>query len=128
MKSTVDARASREAPLSSVIDVADALERLGDDHELLREIVQIYIEDAPAIVERIHSAVKAEDAPGVQHSAHSLKGLASSLSAHEMVGAAARLEHIGTSRNLAEASSALEEVDQRVEELNAAIREFLKRR
>jgi HPt (histidine-containing phosphotransfer) domain-containing protein len=128
MKSTMDAKASREAPLSSVMDVADALERLGDDHELLREIVQIYVEDAPAIVDRIHAAVKAEDAPAVQHSSHSLKGLASSLSAHEVVGAAARLEHLGASHNLDEVQHALEEVDQRVEELNTAIQEFLKRR
>jgi HPt (histidine-containing phosphotransfer) domain-containing protein len=128
MKSTVDARAGREAQLSSVIDVNDALERLGNDHDLFREIVQIYLEDAPAILNRIHEAVKGAEAGALQHSAHSLKGLASSLSAHDVVAAAARLEHVGSSRDLTEAQHALDDVDQRVEELNHAIKDFLRRR
>jgi len=128
MKSTVDVKIGREAQLSSVMDFGDALERLGNDHELLREIVQIYVEDAPAILERIQAAVNAADAAVLQHAAHSLKGLASSLSAYEVVGAAARLEHVGASRNLAEAPQTLDEVNQRVEELNNAIQAFLRRR
>jgi hypothetical protein len=50
------------------------------------------------------------------------------LSAHELVSAAARLEHIAASRNLDEAPQAHEELNERVQELNRAIQEFLRRR
>src|SRR4051812_37283518 len=62
MKSTLNAPSGQDSQLSSILDVKDALHRLGDDDELLRDIIQIYVEDAPAIVEKILAASKAADA------------------------------------------------------------------
>jgi HPt (histidine-containing phosphotransfer) domain-containing protein len=126
MKSTVHTRSERESPTAAAMDVSDVLQRLGDDEELLRDIVQIYLEDVPGMLERIHSAVSGGDANSLRRAAHSLKGLAATLSAQEVVGVASRLEHMGAARNLAEASQIVTEVDQRVSELTQSVQEFLR--
>jgi two-component system, sensor histidine kinase and response regulator len=128
MKSTVHSRSSQDAPSKDVINVDDALRRLGDDEELLRDIVQIYLEDAPNIIERIHNAAAQSDTNALQRAAHSLKGLGATLSASEVVGAAARLEHMAASKNLSDAAKAVAEVDQHVSELNAAVQQLLHRK
>ena len=110
------------------MDVRDALHRLGDDEDLLRDIVQIFLEDVPGMIERIHKAIAEKDVNSLQRAAHSLKGLTATLSAHEVVSAAAQLEHIATSRNLAEAPQAAAEVHQRVNELTEAAQQFLRRK
>lgn len=132
MKSTVHSRSGQDAlskdVSKDVMNVDDALRRLGDDVELLRDIVQIYLEDAPGMVEKIHNAVDQADANALQRAAHSLKGLAATLSASEVVGAAARLEHLAVSKNLADAPKAAAEVDQHVSDLNAAVQHLLRRK
>jgi HPt (histidine-containing phosphotransfer) domain-containing protein len=117
-----------DSPLSAVMDVDQALQRLGNDEDLLRDIIQIYLEDAPGMVKRIHAAVEENDANTLQRAAHSLKGLASTLSAHEVVDVAYRLEHIAATRNLADAAKTAAEVDQRVDELSRAVKEYLRQR
>lgn len=112
----------------AAMDVDDALRRLGEDTQLLRDIIQIYLEDSPSMVERIHSAVATADALGLQHAAHQLKGIAATLSAPDVVGVASRLEHMGASRDLSDAAKALVEVDRRVSSLNQAVQEFLRRK
>ena len=128
MKSTVHSRSGQDAPSKDVMNVEDALRRLGDDEELLRDIIQIYLEDAPVMVEKIHNAVEQSDTNALQRAAHSLKGLAATLSASEVVGAAARLEHIAVSKNLSDAPKAVAEVEQHVSDLNAAVQQLLRRK
>jgi HPt (histidine-containing phosphotransfer) domain-containing protein len=128
MKSTMPSRSGGDPRWGETLNVKDALQRLGNDEELLRDIIQIYLEDSPAMLERIHAAVAAADANELQRAAHILKGLAATLSAAEVVGVAQRLEHIGASRNLTDAANAAEDVDHRVAELNEAVQAFLRRK
>jgi two-component system, sensor histidine kinase and response regulator len=126
MKSTIHSRSDRNSFDGEVMNIRDALKRLGDDEELLRDIVQIYLEDAPGMVQRMHQAVEQADANSLQQAAHSRKGLAATLSAADVVGAAAHLEHIAATRNLVEAPQGVADVDQRVAELNDAAKRFLR--
>lgn len=128
MKISIEPRNGGDPRWGATLDVEDALQRLGNDQELLRDIMQIYLEDSPAMVEKIHAAVSGCDANGLQRAAHSLKGLAANLSAAEVVGVAAQLEHMGAARNLAEAAKAAAAIDQRVAELNEALQNFLRRK
>lgn len=110
------------------MDVADALQRLGDDRDLLREIIQIYLEDSPAMMDNMHASAASGDAAVLQRAAHSLKGLASTLSAFDVVGAAARLEHMAASHQLHDAEQLVAEVQRRVTELNEAVQAYLRRK
>jgi HPt (histidine-containing phosphotransfer) domain-containing protein len=117
-----------ESPWDSVMDADQVLQRLGNDEDLLRDIIQIYLEDVPGMVKKIHAAVEENDANSLQRAAHSLKGLASTLSAHEVVDVAYRLEHIAATRNLADAAKTAVEVDQRVDELSRAVKDYLRQK
>jgi HPt (histidine-containing phosphotransfer) domain-containing protein len=80
------------------------------------------------MVERIHQAAEHSDYNSLQRAAHSLKGLAATLSAADVVGAAARLEHIAAVHDLTDAARMVAEVDERVQELNEAVHKFLQRK
>jgi HPt (histidine-containing phosphotransfer) domain-containing protein len=110
------------------MDVEDALHRLDHDQDLLREIVLIYVEDSPGMLTTIQRAVEQGDASSLQRAAHSLKGLAATLSARDTANAAYRLEQLGASGNLTEAKPALTALEQRLTELNESVDAFLHRR
>jgi HPt (histidine-containing phosphotransfer) domain-containing protein len=112
---------------SRALDVHDALSRLGGDAELLTAIIQIYLEDAPGLLHRIREAAETGDANALQRSAHSLKGLAATLSAADVTGAASRLEHMGASRNLVGAQAGADELEQVAAQLNDAVQHYLRR-
>lgn len=130
MKSTLQSQSRNggDPRWGATLDVEDALQRLGNDQDLLRDIMQIYLEDSPAMIERIHAALSGADAKALQRAAHSLKGLAATLSAAEVVGVASQLEQMAASRNLTDAAKAAADVDQRVAELNEALQQYLRRK
>jgi HPt (histidine-containing phosphotransfer) domain-containing protein len=125
MRTTTTPPLECDAP-PSTMDVRDALSRLGDDRELLKAIIEIYLEDSPALLEKVRRAVMGNDPPALHRAAHSLKGLAVTLSAGDVATAASRLEHMGSSRSLADAALAVTELESRLKELNAAAQPYLK--
>jgi two-component system, sensor histidine kinase and response regulator len=91
---------------STVMNRADALERLGGDVELLADVIKIFLEDCPARLTAIKVAVDARDAAGIRAAAHALKGAASNISATSLFEAAQVMERIGDESRLDAASAA----------------------
>lgn len=89
-------------------DLSAALERVGGDQELLKEIADLFLEDAPQILAAVRSAVESGDAEGLQRAAHSLKGSVANFGAEEAVRWAYSLEQMGQENSLSGASDALE--------------------
>jgi HPt (histidine-containing phosphotransfer) domain-containing protein len=108
------------------MDVRDALSRLGDDHELLSAIIEIYLEDSPALLEKIRRAVMGNDPGSLQRAAHNLKGLAATLSAGDVAAAASRLEHMGSSNSLANAAAAVAELESQLNDLKSVAQRYVK--
>ena len=65
----------QSSPPKSVFDVQGTLRRLGDDEELLSDMIEFFVEDAPPLMAELQAAVNADDAPAAQSAAHALKGL-----------------------------------------------------
>lgn len=110
----------------SPMNVQDALSRLDHDGELLRAIVQIFLEDAPPLFEKVRQAVMRNDMSTLHRAAHSLKGLAATLSALDLAAAASRLEHMATAKSLQDGAGAVGDLEQRLQELTDAAKRFLK--
>lgn len=89
------------------LDEALALSRVGGDFELLREVVGLFLDDYPQAVEKIRAALAANDASGVEHHAHSLKGSVSTFGAQDVFEAALELETLGRSGSLTGAQKGL---------------------
>ncbi len=90
-----------------IYDKAELLERMFDDEELLEEVLQTFLGDMPKKIGLLEEAVRGNDATGVRHYAHSIKGAAGNASAPELHIAAHELEIIGESGDLSKAKECL---------------------
>ncbi|WP_428306612.1 Hpt domain-containing protein [Lacipirellula sp.] len=125
MSSIASLRDDSDSP-PSPMNVEEALSRLAGDRDLLRAIIEIFLEDAPPLYEKVRQAVMRNDLPTLHRAAHSLKGLAATLSAHDMAAAASRLEHMASARSMPDGAAAVGELEQRLRELTDAAKRFLK--
>lgn len=57
------------------IDRQAALEALSGSEELLADLGQMFVEDAPKVIERVEQGVRADDSRQVRRELHSLKGM-----------------------------------------------------
>ena len=88
--------------MDAVLDLPSVLERLDDDRDLLRELAQIFLEQAPAHLGQIQAAVRSGDAKTLRERAHALKGSAGTLAGSAVSKTAARLEQMGRDGDLNE--------------------------
>lgn len=77
-----------------------ALERVGGDEELLREVVQIYLAEYPGLLDAIRQAVATRSAEGLHRSAHTLKGSLATMGAEAAAALAFALEAKGRNSEL----------------------------
>jgi PAS domain S-box-containing protein len=115
--------AAREEPLLEWHAVAELCE---SDPALLRELVELFREHGPALVQTLREAAAAGDADRVRLSAHNLKGAAASLGARALAAACGGLEAEGRTGSVAGAAAALPNVDRLLRETCAALDEALR--
>ncbi len=77
------------------VDRAALLARVGGDDQLLREIVGLFLEDAPRLFQDIRKALASGDAEGLRVAAHGLKGAAANFGANRVSEIALQLEMLG---------------------------------
>ena len=70
----------------------ELLDRVGGSHELLVEVIDLFLEDAPQLLSTIREAVGRGDADGVRRGAHALKGSAGNFGASTLVAIAHQME------------------------------------
>jgi HPt (histidine-containing phosphotransfer) domain-containing protein len=109
-----------------VFDMTEALENVGEDMDLLKEIVEIFLKDFPNQIEQIQEGILAGDSNAVEQAAHSLKGSVANFAAKRTHEAAYRLEVLGREGNLEEAKEALADLEREIGELEAALKAVLK--
>ena len=105
----------------SPIHIERALDQMGGDVELMHEILRIFIDTAPQLLETIQTASNQNDADGLHMAAHSLKGAASNICADATQAVAFKLEMMGRERDLAGADSLLPELEKHLSDLKRYI-------
>jgi CheY-like chemotaxis protein/HPt (histidine-containing phosphotransfer) domain-containing protein len=73
-------------------DEASTLRRLDDDHDLLAEMIDLFLEEAPIQMAELNAALSRSDLLGLADAAHSIKGMAGHFCAENIIGLAASLE------------------------------------
>ncbi len=104
-----------------VADFDQARRMMGDDKELFGEIAALFLVDAPPYLQSIHDGLLQGDAAKVQHSAHTLKGMAGIFSAERTLHAAGRVEQAA---GQPECESAVAELEIALSELSDAIKKY----
>jgi HPt (histidine-containing phosphotransfer) domain-containing protein len=118
--------ASRDLQLlAPLMDVPGALRRLGDDVELLEQIILIFQEDAPGLVYSAREALSRGDALELRRAAHSIKGMMATLGAQAGQSAAFRLEQSAANSHLEDASDQIQDCSERVIELATALEAYM---
>jgi PAS domain S-box-containing protein len=106
---------------NGVFDRVRALAAVGEDPELLRELAGIFLQEFPGIFQDIRAAVARGDATGLKCAAHSLKGSVDNFAAAAAFTAALRLEMMGRDGKLADAPSALADLERELNRLMPAL-------
>ncbi len=107
----------------NVFNREELFERLGDDEELVAEIVEIFLDDAPKQIAAIEAAVAAGDGTTIRDRAHALKGASANMGAAELRGKAEQMEMAGRDGRLDETAGLLDGI----RESFARLREVLAR-
>ena len=97
-----------------VLDKDLALENMGGDENLLKEVLVIYQEEAPKKMCNLHTAIEESDSEGIMCAAHSLKGASANIGAVSVRDIASEIEMAGRDKRI---SAITELVDRLHEEL-----------
>ena len=108
----------------STLDYSLALERVGGDEALLREIAQLFLDEYPELMQSLKKAVTDGQAEEVYRAAHTLKGSLGTLAAETAFQCALRLETMGRQRDLAEAAAGLSSLAESLAKLDAELRKM----
>jgi two-component system, sensor histidine kinase and response regulator len=83
-------------------DHGELLARVGNDRELLHDLLTIFKEEFPRHLQALREAVDSGDGKLVAAAAHTLKGMLLNLAAGQAAAAAGRLEQMGCSGEASE--------------------------
>ncbi|WP_273844167.1 PAS domain S-box protein [Rubrobacter calidifluminis] len=110
-----------EPPLDPTI--LDNLRELAgeDDPDLVSELVEMYLEDAPRRIEEIRRALHAGDAHALAQAAHTLKGSSGNMGATRVQELAAGLQEAGDSGDLSGAEEKLASLERAFDRAKAAL-------
>ena len=100
-------------------------ERVNRDIELLRELVELFSEQYPALLKNVEAAIKQHSFAEVQKFSHKLKGSLLQFSATKAAATAARLEAMGKSRSLENAERTLAELQEEIKGLMQALHSMI---
>ena len=98
----------------------DALfQRLGDDEEFIKEIIEVFTEDFQSQIDQLEQAVKDRDPGQVTQIGHTMKGACKNVGAIALSEIAYEIESIGKSQLLNEINTKLEELKNNFNEFKA---------
>ena len=121
---TVELKASPGTPLGvshEILDESALLSRFEGEADLLRDVVNLFMDDCPKLMDGIRGAVERSDAHGLERAAHKLKGTVANFSARATYDAALRLEVMGREGHIEEAREALTALDAALGELGPVL-------
>jgi HPt (histidine-containing phosphotransfer) domain-containing protein len=96
-------------------DWSGALEKVGGDHELLQELVRVFLEEWPKWKQELGQALAAGESAQVRRLAHTVKGALGQFEAHAAAETAQQLETMGRSADLREAGEVFARLEREIE-------------
>ncbi|MDW8238955.1 MAG: response regulator, partial [Acidobacteriota bacterium] len=109
------------APINDIINTEEALARVDGDAVLLAEMVDIFQEELPDMMQALESAIAQHDGEAAARAAHRLKGAVGNFSAHATFDAALQLETLARHNDLEAASRAYNHLMKELERLQPAL-------
>ncbi|OGV60905.1 MAG: hypothetical protein A2X45_06085 [Lentisphaerae bacterium GWF2_50_93] len=130
-----DAQGFKEAPAAvkeipqediklnaSVFDLDTLMERVFNDKEFLRELVELFFKDTPVHIRALRNAYNDKDMLEIQRIAHTVKGSAGNFAAGSLQKTALSLEHAGKAGDYKKTGLLIDAVEMEFEILKNEIR------
>ncbi len=109
-----------------VFDKDKALDIIGGDEDLLREIIEIFINDVPQQMSEIKEAVRSRKGDMLEKSSHKLKGAVSNFGENATFKSAFKLEIIGKENRFDDVEEVYGTLVKDVESLTNSLNEIIK--
>jgi two-component system, sensor histidine kinase and response regulator len=104
------------------LNTASLLAGFGGNEKLFRELVDVFVTDAPKLMSRIERAIERGDAGRLKETAHALKGSIGNFETSRAFSAARRLEFLGREKKLEYAPAAFAEAKTELKRLIETLR------
>jgi two-component system sensor histidine kinase/response regulator len=118
-------RGGREA--GSSLNETALMAHVGGDEQLLRELVDLFLEDLPERLVSVRKAVRRRDAQALSSAAHALKGAVSHFAARDTFEYALKLERMGRTGDLDGAEEAFAGLKNEIGRLTRALAAYRRR-
>lgn len=115
---------STDAP-SPPINRTALLDLVDGDHEFVKEMADLFLDQCPTYLDDIRQAIDERDAGALERSAHTLKGVVSNLQATPAQKAALRLETLGRAGEWDGVSEAMVTLEREIERLQSALTDLI---
>ena len=106
-------------------DPAEARRQVDDDEALLREVIQLFIEDNPKREADLRQALERRDAQLLERAAHTIKGSCVIFGAVDARNAAHDLELLGRSGDFERASTGMARLSKEIKRLTGDLKGYL---
>jgi PAS domain S-box-containing protein len=106
---------------SALFDRSFALARLGDDRQLLQQLIRIFRTDARPLMASIKRSAAAGEADALRRSAHALKGSLGTIGAPRVADTARRLELLAQAADFVNASAVVSQLDDEMRQLDTLL-------
>jgi hypothetical protein len=104
------------------IDLSALVAGFGGRRALVRDVVDVFLEDVPGMLGRLATAAQSRDSTGVAAAAHAIKGSVGLFSQGEAYESAKRVEQLGRAGDLEEIDSARRIMEDQVARLTVELR------
>lgn len=108
-----------------VFDVKNITERLGDDKEIIKLLINGYLEETPIQFEALKKAIKELDFKIIERQAHTIKGGAADIGGNYVRERALKIENAGRDGNLELVNEHFPKLAEEVEQLINTVIGFL---
>ncbi len=107
------------------INWCEALENVGGDQQLLREVIRICLEETPVLMQNVLEAVELEDPEAVSVTTHKLKGALLFLNPPRVMDTAEQVERLAAARDLRALRPAIDQMRMRIDAVRQRLGDFL---
>ncbi|MER3414743.1 MAG: hypothetical protein C4297_00820 [Gemmataceae bacterium] len=102
-----------------------ALERVGGDLQLLREVVQAFLEELPEVLSQVHQALARRDLTSLAGAAHRLKGSLDALGAKPAWELALHLEQACRAHAQQDPAALVQRLEEALQRLKSTLEQFV---
>ncbi|MEQ8191038.1 MAG: response regulator [Candidatus Eremiobacterota bacterium] len=117
----VSQEVSRSETDDVILNKKESLEAIGNDEELLKEMYNIFIEEAPSLMKNLKKAMNEGKASDITLNAHSLKSSSGHIGAKAMEKLACQMERAGKNGEISELSDLYENLQKELDKVIAVI-------